>query len=229
MVFAVLVTVYAATLAPGVTLWDAGEFQAAAASLGIPHPPGTPLYILVAATWAKVLGAIPFSLALNLLSAISTAVACGLLGGLITRWTSDRLAGIAAGITAGSMLAVWLNATETEVYAVSMLLGVLMVVAGDRAGTLNSARHRLLLAYLMGLAVPIQISALVAAPPAIILASMTPGRSRPDPRIMLSLGGIMVVVIALSHWSIDARYSAKVGLDQKRSKSSRVSQVVSAR
>jgi hypothetical protein len=116
-----LLAVYAASLAPSVTLWDAGEFQAAAASLGIPHPPGTPLYILLANTWARVLGFIPFSVALNLLSAFCTAIACGLLGGLMTRWTGSRLTGIAGGITAGSMLAVWLNATETEVYAVSML------------------------------------------------------------------------------------------------------------
>jgi hypothetical protein len=202
VVFATLITIYVATLAPSVTLWDAGEFQAAAASLGIPHPPGTPLYILLASAWAKVLGPVPFSLALNLLSAVVTAIACGLSGGLITRWTGDRLAGIASGIMAGTMLAVWLNATETEVYAVSMLLGVLMVVTGERAGALDSARHRILLAYLMGLAIPIQISALVAAPAAIVLASLPPDGRRPAPRHALSLGGVLVIVIALSQGSI---------------------------
>jgi hypothetical protein len=197
-----LLAVYAASLAPSVTLWDAGEFQAAAASLGIPHPPGTPLYILLANTWARVLGFIPFSVALNLLSAFCTAIACGLLGGLMTRWTGSRLTGIAGGITAGSMLAVWLNATETEVYAVSMLLAVLMVVAGERAGLRDSLRYRVLLAYLIGLAIPIQISALVAAPPAILLAAMTSGRLRPDLRHLLSLGGVLVVVIAVSSGSV---------------------------
>ena len=43
-----LLFVYLATLAPGITLWDAGEFASAVESLGIPHPPGTPLYVLVA-------------------------------------------------------------------------------------------------------------------------------------------------------------------------------------
>ena len=202
MVFVTLLAIYVATLAPSVTLWDAGEFQAAAASLGIPHPPGTPLYVLLAATWAKVLGAVPFSVALNLLSAVATGVACGLLGGLITRWTRDRLAGIASGITAGTMLAVWSNATETEIYAISMLLAVLLVVAGERAGAQDSARYRMLLAYLMGLAIPIQISALVAAPPAIVLASLSPESRRLDLRHLLSLGGIMLIVIALSQGSI---------------------------
>jgi hypothetical protein len=194
--------VYSATLAPDVTLWDAGEFNAAIASVGIPHPPGTPLYIMLGRTWSTVLGAFPQALAINLLSAFCTAIACGLLGGLMTRWTGSRLTGIAGGITAGSMLAVWLNATETEVYAVSMLLAVLMVVAGERAGTRDSLHYRVLLAYLIGMAIPIQISALVAAPPAIFLAAMTSGRLRPDPRHLLSLGGVLVVVIAVSSGSL---------------------------
>ena len=182
------------------TLWDAGEFNAAIASLGIPHPPGTPLYILIANVWARILP-LPQALAVNLLSAAATAIACGLLGGLLARWTQSRLAGIAAGLTAGTMFAVWQNATETEVYAVSMLLAVLMVVVGDRAGEKDSARLRLLLAYLMGLAVPIQVSALVAAPAAILLAASTPGRTRPDLRTLLALGGVLAVVTGVSQGS----------------------------
>jgi hypothetical protein len=201
IVIVTLLVVYAATLAPDVTLWDAGEFNAAIASLGIPHPPGTPLYILIGRAWAMALGFLPLALASNLLSAVSTAVACGLLAGLFARWTQSRLAGIAAGFSAGSMLAVWMNATETEIYALSLLLGVLMIVVGDRAGARDSMRDRVLLAYLMGLAIPLQISALVLAPAAIFLAS-TRADGRVRWRVALALGSVLLVVIAVSQGSL---------------------------
>jgi hypothetical protein len=191
VVVAILLATYAATLAPSVTLWDAGEFQAAIASLGIPHPPGTPLYIVIGNAWARALGFLPLALALNLFSAVVTATACALLAGWVARWTRNSIAGIASGLSSGTMLAVWQNATETEIYALSMLLAVLMVLAGERAGATGSARWRLMLAYLMALAVPIQISALVAAPAAILLAAM-PVAGPVDRRRASALGAVFL-------------------------------------
>lgn len=84
-------------------------------------------------------------------------------------------------VAAGGMSSVWLNATETEVYAASLLLGVLMIWAGERAGRAEEERGArqgrtwsCLTAYLIALAVPLHLTALVAAPAAIALASYTP-------------------------------------------------------
>ncbi|HEX7123686.1 MAG TPA: DUF2723 domain-containing protein, partial [Gemmatimonadaceae bacterium] len=200
VVFLVLAVLYGTTLAPDVTLWDAGEFQSAIATLGIPHPPGTPLYILIARVWSDALGFLPQAVAVNALSAVATAAACAILGRLLARWTGSVPGGIAAGVAAGAMLAVWQNATETEVYALSMLLGVLMVAAGERARRTGQTRDRALLAWLIGLAVPLQISALVAAPAAVLLAaSRAPRLSWP---VLLGLSGAMALAMGLGTVSL---------------------------
>ena len=129
----VIFIVYLLTLAPDVTFWDAGEFIAAAHSLGIPHPPGTPLFVLLLNVWGK-LAPLPYAVATNLVSALCTAAAAGLSARLVERATSNGYMAFASAIVAGGMSSVWLNATETEVYAASLLLGVLMIWAAKTGG-----------------------------------------------------------------------------------------------
>ena len=108
-----LLFVYMLTLAPGVTLWDSGEFLAAIHSLGIPHPPGTPLYVLIGNVWSVIFAPLfGFARSINLLSAVCTAFACGILTSLFATWTEDGFAATAAGLTAGLMSTVWLSATD---------------------------------------------------------------------------------------------------------------------
>jgi hypothetical protein len=162
------------TLAPGVTLWDSGEFLAAIHSLGIPHPPGTPLYILLGKVWSLALGSVfGFARSINLLSAVCTAFACGILTSLFSKWTGDGFASTAAGLTAGLMSTVWLSATETEVYAVAFLFGCIILWAADRAGQNSDARWALLAAYLAGLAWSLHLTALLVVPSAILLVFTT--------------------------------------------------------
>src|SRR5205823_3776830 len=114
--------------------WDAGEFIAAAHSLGIPHPPGTPLFVVALNVWARLFGWLPYAVATNLFSAVMTASAAGLSAVFIARATGDRWAGFAAALVAGGMLSVWDNATETEVYGTTLFLAVAAIVVADAAG-----------------------------------------------------------------------------------------------
>ena len=162
------------TLAPGVTLWDSGEFLAAIHSLGIPHPPGTPVYILIGKVWSMMFASIfGFARSINLLSAVCTAFGCGILTSLFTKWSGDGFAGTAAGLTAGLMSTVWLSATETEVYAIALLFGCIILWAADRAGENSDARWALLAAYLAGLGWALHLTALLVVPSAILLVFST--------------------------------------------------------
>lgn len=72
----VALLVYLLTLAPGVGFTDSGELVVAAYTLGIPHSPGFPLYVLLGWVFARIpLGSVAWRL--NLMSAIWAAVAVG--------------------------------------------------------------------------------------------------------------------------------------------------------
>jgi hypothetical protein len=165
---AVVVVVYAVTMARTVTKWDSGELLAAVHALGIPHPPGTPLYVLVARAFSVLPLPVPWATRVNLLSAISAAVAVTLLGTLIRRWTGDRIAGVAAVLCAAAASTLWLTATEVEVYALALLLGVGLLWIADRAPS-RDCRSFALLIFLAVLGWSVHPLALVTLPGAALL------------------------------------------------------------
>ena len=78
LVFAVSLLLFSWTLAPTVTLVDSGELIVAAHSLGVAHPPGFPLYLILAHLATLVpIGSV--SQRVNFASAVFAALACGVL------------------------------------------------------------------------------------------------------------------------------------------------------
>src|ERR1043166_4632231 len=77
-VFVAAITLYILTLAPTVTLVDSGELILAAKTLGVAHPPGFPLYVLLAHlfTWLPI-GSVAFRV--NFASAFFAALAAAML------------------------------------------------------------------------------------------------------------------------------------------------------
>src|SRR5690606_38917495 len=118
------------TLAPTVTFWDAGELAAAARILGIPHPPGTPLWVLVGHAWGLLVPFGDYAWRLNLLSAVSGAVSAGFWF-LVAHSLARRLdahanalalgAGFAAAMLSSFGFTNWQNAVEAEVYSIAMV------------------------------------------------------------------------------------------------------------
>src|SRR6184192_3433518 len=60
---------YVATLAPTTQFWDTSEYITAAYTLGIPHPPGNPLFVLMAHVWSLVPWAVGYAQRINLFAA----------------------------------------------------------------------------------------------------------------------------------------------------------------
>ena len=67
------------TVQPSVSFWDCGEVSAAAYSLQIPHPPGSPFYTLLGRIFAMLPTAQNIGLRINYLSVVSGALSVLLL------------------------------------------------------------------------------------------------------------------------------------------------------
>ena len=76
--FLVALLLYSWTLAPTVTPTDSGELILAAQGLGVAHPPGVPLWVMLAHLASLVpLGNV--AVRINFSSAFFAALACGIL------------------------------------------------------------------------------------------------------------------------------------------------------
>lgn len=135
--FLVALVLYALTVQRTVSFWDCGEFIACAVILGVPHPPGTPLFVLLGRLFSLLPTAADVSLRVNLVSVVSGAAAVGvtylLAARLLRRWL---LAGhdvpmrellVAACSFGGALLlgfasTVWSNHVEAEVYGLTLLI-----------------------------------------------------------------------------------------------------------
>src|SRR5438876_11994804 len=150
-VFLVALLLYCCTLAPTVTLTDSGELIVVAHGLGVAHPPGVPLWVILAhlaslVPLGNVAVRINFSSALfaALASAMLTLVVADLMitvsyfgaskrrkrGARQSKRVEDsgisRLLVFAPALGAGLLMAfsrtLWFYATITEVYALNTLL-----------------------------------------------------------------------------------------------------------
>src|SRR5262245_63419269 len=75
----VLFAVYAAGACPTIYVGDSGELAAAVYVLGIPHPTGYPLYVLLGKLWTLLIPFGSVAYRLSLFSAVCAALACAVL------------------------------------------------------------------------------------------------------------------------------------------------------
>lgn len=118
---AVTLAAYLPGLSAAVAGGDSGELTAVAATGGVAHPPGYPLYTLLGRLFAALpLGTVAWRL--NLMSAVCGALAAGLLFASAQRWTGTVWAGVAGAALFAFSPLVGRYATVAEVFSLNNLL-----------------------------------------------------------------------------------------------------------
>ncbi|HHI02560.1 MAG TPA: DUF2723 domain-containing protein [candidate division Zixibacteria bacterium] len=181
-VFAVSFVVYYLTMAPTFSFWDCGEFVACSYILGIPHPPGSPLYILVGRIFTIFPLAADIAARINLLSVLTSAFTATFayltIVRLIRFWFDNptdrynRIITYVGGFTGALFVAFsstnWANSVEAEVYAPAMALMLaiywLTLKYFDRQGTISGSRAMLLALFLAVLGIGIHLTLFAIVP-----------------------------------------------------------------
>ena len=186
-VFLLTLTAYSMTIAPTTLFRNCGEYIACSYTLGIPHPPGVPLYLL----FGRLISMVPFAqnigLRVNMISAFSAALTSMLTYLIIVRliilWrgsvrtSTDRLTTFGAGFTGALALAFsdafWFSAVRADVYAISLAVAAFAVWVTlkwqESAEQPGNERFLLLIAYLAGLSIGMHLYAFAILPAMFLL------------------------------------------------------------
>ena len=179
LVFLTALITYGLTVAPTASFWDCGEFIATANELEVPHPPGAPLYLVVARLFA-MLAPSPEKVAyfINWVSVLSGAFTALLVAWITMHFTKkalgdpDRLlvgfSGLVGGLVATFADSVWFNTVEAEVYAPSAFFTALVIwlmcVWEETKDLRRQNQILILIAFVFGLSIGVHLLNLLTLP-----------------------------------------------------------------
>ena len=116
---------YLASLYPGLSSYrDAGDMASSAWTLGVAHPPGYPLYVLLGRLWCALLPVGSVAYRLNVLSALAGAAACALGAAAAARLAGERgrpwfPAAAGAALVLAAAPAFWHLSLLSEMYSLN--------------------------------------------------------------------------------------------------------------
>ena len=179
--------VYFITMEPTVSWWDCGEYISTSFKLQVGHPPGAPLFQLIARFFTLFAGndVTRVAMMVNAMSAICSGLTITFLFWSITMmarklWMKEDEAspwknkiGVLAAALVGSLAytfteSFWFNAVEGEVYAMSSFFTAVTfwaILKWERvADQPDSNRWIILIAYLIGLSIGVHLLNLLCIP-----------------------------------------------------------------
>jgi hypothetical protein len=173
----VTLVLYLITLAPSTAMWDTSEYIAAAYTLGLPHPPGNPLFVIIGRVFSILPIASTVAVRINILAAICSAVSAGMwflvTERVLVSWFPERwqriLGGALAALIGATAFTVWNQSVVNEkVYTVSLvglaIISWLMIRWSDDPDGWKADRLLVLVAYLCGLGYANHMAGMLAAP-----------------------------------------------------------------
>ena len=186
VVFLIACFTFISTIEPTGSFWDCGEFIATAHKLEVGHPPGAPLFLMLARVFILFGGTdvtmIPIMV--NILSALMSAFTILFLFWTITALAKKFVIG-KNGVTTEKIIAImgagivgalsytfsdsfWFSAVEGEVYASSSFFTAIVFWAilkwENAADEPHNLRWLILIAYLMGLSIGVHLLNLLTIP-----------------------------------------------------------------
>src|SRR5437899_3501918 len=184
--------IYILTLAPTTQFWDTSEYIAAAYTLGIPHPPGNPLFVLLAHVFGLLPLAAGYAARINLFAAVTSAVSAGCWFLVAERWLRSfvpalwprRLAALAGALVSATAFTVWNQSVVNEkVYTLSLLsiaLILWLIVRWDDQPPGEAHDHHLLLIiYLLALTATNHMMGVLVGPVVLVLLFHPLKQNRP--------------------------------------------------
>lgn len=189
-VFAIAAVVYLLTLEPTVSYWDCGEFITSAFKLEIGHPPGAPLFLLLAKLFSLLApDNTKVAVFINAMSGLASAFTVMFLFWTITYFSKsitfkdsvpDRrqlfvvmVSGVIGSLTFAFSDSFWFSAVEAEVYATSSLFTAIIFWAILRweGAFFNpySGRWLVFIALLLGLSIGVHLLNLLVLPAVVLI------------------------------------------------------------
>jgi hypothetical protein len=199
---------YLITLAPNTAMWDTSEYIAAAYTLGLPHPPGNPLFVLIGRVFSILPIAGSVAARINILAALCSAVSAGmwflitervLVGWFPERW--QRIVGGAlCALIGATAFTVWNQSVVNEkVYTVSLVglavISWLMIRWSDEPDGRYADRTLVLVAYLLGLGYANHMAGMLAGPAAALAVVIRRPRTLVRWKLILACVGAMALGI----------------------------------
>jgi tetratricopeptide (TPR) repeat protein len=221
LTFLVVFGSYALTMAPTLTFWDAGEFIATSYSLGIPHPPGTPLFVLLGHVFGMLPLGIGFAAKTNLMSALASSLGAFfyflVLAQIIGRIDRNRgwelpdpvihAAALGAVCLSAWGLTHWVNSIETEVYTVALmtiaLVTFLVFYWADHLTEGKDWNLILLVIYLMGLSIGNHLMALLVMPAVVVYVTWVAWAEYRGYVLSLLVGALGLYLVVMKGISVD--------------------------